>query len=267
MSLETRTVASRMVLRAESETAFVLAAAVAQGHQVADEQLRIELDGVAVPHSELADEHGGRLQLFGTGAGTVSIDYRATVHGRPLAAPVEQLDTVRYVRPSRYCESDSLTPFAREHFSGLAGAELAFTVTEWVYRRLAYVSGSSLPTDGALATLEQGEGVCRDFAHLTAALMRALDMPARLVAVYAPGLAPMDFHAVVEAMIEGRWYVFDATHLAPRRSMVRISTGRDAADTAFLSNTISDIVLEQLEVFAVAEVLPDDVWTELVELS
>jgi len=38
-------------------------------------------------------------------------------------------------------------------------------------------------------------GVCRDFAHVTIALLRAMEIPARMVAVYAPGLSPMDFHA------------------------------------------------------------------------
>jgi hypothetical protein len=45
----------------------------------------------------------------------------------------------------------------------------------------------------------------------------------------------MDFHAVAEAAIDGTWYVVDATLLAPRLSPLRICTGRDAADTAFLS--------------------------------
>jgi transglutaminase-like putative cysteine protease len=53
--------------------------------------------------------------------------------------------------------------------------------------------------------------------------------------VYAPGLAPMDFHAVVEADVDGTWCVVDPTRLAPTRSLVRICSGRDAADTAFLS--------------------------------
>ena len=66
-------------------------------------------------------------------------------------------------------------------------------------------------------------------------LLRARDVPARLAAVYAPGLDPMDFHAVVEAWVEGAWRLVDATRLAPRRSMLRIATGRDAADTAFLT--------------------------------
>ena len=80
-----------------------------------------------------------------------------------------------------------------------------------------------------------GQGVCRDYAHLTITLLRALEVPARLVAVYAPGLHPMDFHAVVEADVDGTWCVVDATRLAPTRSLVRICAGRDAADTAFLT--------------------------------
>ena len=45
----------------------------------------------------------------------------------------------------------------------------------------------------------------------------------------------MDFHAVAEALVDGTWRVVDATLLAPRSSLVRIATGRDAADTAFLT--------------------------------
>jgi hypothetical protein len=60
-------------------------------------------------------------------------------------------------------------------------------------------------------------------------------VPARPVAVYAPGLDPMDFHAVVEADVDGTWCVVDATRLAPTGSLVRICSGRDAEDTAFLT--------------------------------
>ena len=51
-----------------------------------------------------------------------------------------------------------------------------------------------------------------------------------------PGMSPMDFHAVAEAQIDGVWYALDATRLADRRALVRIATGRDAADCSFLSN-------------------------------
>ena len=96
--------------------------------------------------------------------------------------------------------------------------------------------GSSISTDGAVETLLAGRGVCRDYAHLTVALLRALEVPARVAAVYAPGLSPMDFHAVAEAYVDGAWQIVDPTLLAPRDQMLRIATGHDAAAIAFLSS-------------------------------
>jgi hypothetical protein len=62
----------------------------------------------------------------------------------------------------------------------------------------------------------------------------------------------MDFHAVVEVEIDGRWQVWDATRLAPRSTLVRIATGRDAADTAFSTVTAGRVDLRSLEITAVA---------------
>jgi hypothetical protein len=78
----------------------------------------------------------------------------------------------------------------------------------------------------------------------------------------------MDFHAVAEAFVEGAWRVVDATCLAPRQSMVRIATGRDAADTAFLDNHKGAITLKRMEVSAVVNgALPQDSVHELVSLG
>ena len=94
-------------------------------------------------------------------------------------------------------------------------------------------------------------GTCRDFAHLGVALCRAVGIPSRFASVYAPGLSPMDFHAVFETMRSTvGWYAYDATDLAPRQSMVRIATGRDAADAAFASVVGGIATLEYLEVTA-----------------
>jgi transglutaminase-like putative cysteine protease len=133
--------------------------------------------------------------------------------------------------------------------------------------RLQYVPGSSLPTDGAVRTLLARQGVCRDYAHLVVALLRALDVPARVAAVYAPGLDPMDFHAVAEAHVEGAWYVVDATTLAPRSSLLRIATGRDASDTAFLSTYGGAVDLREIGVWAIVDVLPTDDVRTLVPLA
>jgi transglutaminase-like putative cysteine protease len=141
-------------------------------------------------------------------------------------------------------------------------------VSSWVGTRLNYVPGSSDPIDGAADTLLAGSGVCRDYVHLVVALLRALDVPARLVAVYAPGCSPMDFHAVAEAFVDGQWRVVDATCLAPRQALVRIATGRDAADTAFLDNHRGGINLNFLEVTAVVDGdLPLDSLDELMSIT
>jgi transglutaminase-like putative cysteine protease len=97
------------------------------------------------------------------------------------------------------------------------------------------------------------QGVCRDFAHLSIALLRALNVPARLAAVYAPGLSPMELHAVAEAFVDGAWWVVDATQRAPRQSLLRVATGRDAADTAFLTNVGPPTTLKDLQVTAVVD--------------
>ena len=69
----------------------------------------------------------------------------------------------------------------------------------------------------------------------------------------------MDFHAVFEVMDEGWWYAYDATDLAPRQAMVRIATGRDAADAAFASVVGGIATLEQIGVTAtVGDDLPVD---------
>jgi transglutaminase-like putative cysteine protease len=109
--------------------------------------------------------------------------------------------------------------------------------------------------------------VCRDYAHLVIALLRALNVPARLAAVYAPGCHPMDFHAVVEAFVDAEWRVVDATCLAPRQSMVRIATGRDAADTAFLDNHKGSVTLKNMAITAFVDgELPLDSVDQLVSL-
>ena len=59
----------------------------------------------------------------------------------------------------------------------------------------------------------------------------------------------------------------DATLLAPRQTLVRITTGRDAADTAFLDNHKGAITLNNMEVTAVVEGdLPQDHVDQLVSL-
>ena len=256
-----------MTVEVADPTAFVLANAPAIGVPLESERLTITRDGREVAVRELAEDPLTRLRLFEATAGLVTIEFEAVVLGRAEPVAVHPTESIVYLRPSRYVQSDTLTPFARDTFAHRDAARLVREVSAWVYEHLEYTAEATTPTGGAVETLAARAGVCRDFAHLTAALLRALDVPARLVSVYAPQLDPMDFHAVVEALVDGRWVVVDSTRLAPRAAMVRLATGRDATDTAWLTNTLSDVLLLTLFVDATADAAFDDDPDELVALS
>lgn len=233
------------------------------------ERLSFVLNGKPVQPLEISGVHGNRIHKFDAPVGNLTVEYAATIVGRTDPAPVTEYDLSMYLRPSRYAEADKFYGFAATEFgSYVDSATLLEKVSSWVGTRLNYVPGSSDPIDGAADTLLAGEGVCRDFAHLVVALLRAVNVPARMVSVYAPGLSPMDFHAVAEAFVDGQWRVVDGTLLAPRQSLVRIATGRDAADTAFLDNHKGAINLNKLEVTAVVDGdLPMDSIDELVSIG
>lgn len=263
-----RDVSSRIELTVTEPADLVFAIAVSGHYALNQERITATLDGEPVEVQELADAHGTRLHRVRPGTGEFVMEYSAHVHGVGEPAVAREADLLVYGRPSRYAESDALAPTAAAEFAGIDDpADLLAAVSSWVGTRLAYVPGSSLPTDGATRTLLARQGVCRDYAHLSVALLRGIGIPARLVAVYAPGLQPMDFHAVAEAWIDGAWRVVDATTLAPRSTLVRIATGRDAADTAFLTVVSGRADLRSVTVTAVADELPDDDVTRLVSIA
>ena len=202
-----------------------------------EETLYALCDGRPVQVHEVVVPGTGRGHVCHPPPGRLEVGYDAVIDGVADAPVVCEADQIIYRRPSRYAESDRLAPMAQAEFAGITDySELLAAVSSWVGSPTELRSGSSGPTEGAVDTMLKRQGVCRDYAHLVIALLRALDVPARLAAVYAPGLQPMDFHAVAEAAVNDTWRVVDATLLAPRSSLVRIGTGRDAADTAFLSS-------------------------------
>lgn len=145
-------------------------------------------------------------------------------------------EVLGYLNASRYCESDKLQRFAQKQFGHFNDGHTRVTaVCNWVRENFDYVSGSTGPNDSACDVLLQRTGVCRDFAHVVIALSRALGIPARYVSGYAVNLQPPDFHGFMEAWLDGHWFLFDATRMAPLDGLVRIGTARDAADAAFAS--------------------------------
>lgn len=269
MTQMTRTVTAHVTCQVNQPAEMVWSVAAAHGPVTSDEDLTMTSNGEPLVYDEIAADEGTRLHVVrGVPAGPFELTYKAVVEGHGPEAGFSTLHDIVYRRPSRYCDSDTLAAVATAEFGALEGKELVDAVSSWVGVQLAYVSGSSRPTDGAVQTFLQRQGVCRDFAHLVIALLRARNMPARLVSVYAPGLDPMDFHAVAEAYVDGAWHVVDATSLAPRQTMLRIATGADASDTAFLTVHSGLVELGMVEVTAVVDPeLPADDATRLVRLS
>lgn len=265
-----RRVGGHLVFDVRQPASLILKVAVSDmpGTTVS-ERLTITRDGEPLTAGEESVPGEGRTHLLSTGPGRIVVDYQAAITGTATPPPVTAAERMTYLRPSRYAESDRLGAVARAEFAGLtAPADLLAAVWSWTGTQLSYVPGSSGPSDGAVDTLLSRQGVCRDYTHLMIALLRALDVPARMAAVYAPGLSPMDFHAVAEAAIDGQWRVADATLLAPRATLVRIATGRDAADTAFLSSYGGTVELLEATVTAVSEgALPADDVSQLVSIA
>jgi transglutaminase-like putative cysteine protease len=261
-----RQVSANLQLHVTAPALLALQVAVATHPE--QERLTVCRGSELVPVREVPAPHGGRVHVVDAPVGELVIDYSATVEGDLRVPDGGEADRLLYLRPSRYCPSDKLLATAAAEFGDATEPrEVLAAVREWVARRLIYVGGSSGPTDDAVDTMLLGEGVCRDYAHLVAALLRAQDVPARIAAVYAPGLDPMDFHAVVEAYADGEWHLVDATGLAPRPSMLRIATGRDASDTAFLSVHNGLAELTSVTVLAVVDALPRDDGRAVVALT
>ncbi len=144
------------------------------------------------------------------------------------------LDILPFLLPSRFVSSDRLASFAvREFGRHLKGHRRVTAICNWIYDNVDYRRGSSDGETTADESLLARAGVCRDFAHIGIAFCRALGIPARFVSCYAYGLQPPDFHAVFEAYLDGRWWLFDATRQANLEGLVRIGCGRDAAEIAF----------------------------------
>lgn len=234
---------------APSEFLLNVHAARTPRQAIVSETFLLEPHGPQVGFTLLEDEvTANRIAAFATGAGPLRVRYEADVEithdivepssivaETPSALPVQVL---RYLYPSRYCEADLLRQRAWDTFGSLPrGYAQVRTVRDWVHEHLRFKPGASGPSTSVVDTLRDGAGVCRDFAHTTIAFCRALNYPARFVTGVDygadPGLGPPDFHAYCEVFVGGRWFILDSTGISPLTGLVRIGTGRDAADVSF----------------------------------
>ena len=241
----------RLSIQVELDYYFAQAADVLLAVEVAqlpDQRLVDDLltvDGVG-PLRPVAGGDGIGRRTWMRAEGPFHAAYRATVDverpvlpidGLPAAAlPDLPAELVPYLWPSRYCEADRFESFVEREFDGLDGGAKVLAMADWIHRRLDYTPGSSDSTTTAVDTFVARRGVCRDYAHLLAAFVRAAGVPARLVSAYGLGVDPPDFHALVEVWLADGWHLVDPSRLAPLDGVVRICVGRDATDIAFMTS-------------------------------
>jgi len=171
--------------------------------------------------------------------------------------PVESLpdETLVYLLPSRYCETELLSPSAWQLFGAMMpGWNRVQAIVDYVHGFVVFDYASARATKTAWETFNERRGVCRDYAHLAIALCRSLNIPARYCTGYLgdfgvpPVDAPMDFAGWFEAYLGGAWHIFDPRNNQRRIGRVLIARGRDAADVA-ISMTFGPNLLKKFAVW------------------
>jgi transglutaminase-like putative cysteine protease len=225
----------------------------APDHRVKDARLVTS----PAPYSVLGTDHVGNPQRrIVAPAGEFRYEYAATIEAEPnVAVPPGAVEprpedlppeTLVYLLPSRYIESDRFRQMARGEFGSVpSGGRRVQAVCDWVRSHVKYEAGSTDETTSVMDTAVVRLGVCRDFAQMVIALCRGLGIPARYVSGYALGLEPFDFHAFAQVYVGGRWYNVDATYDGTRPALIPIAVGRDAADVDMATFTGPNKLKEQ----------------------
>ena len=239
MWLQTR---CEMAFTIEMPTPFILMLRPRSGLQqwIASEEYLLY---PSVQPFEFTDDYGNLCQrliappgdfTLATSARVMTVDTLDEAPGGYFVEVQNLPDAVlKYLLPSRFCESDRFGDMAREITQdALTGYDQVAEIERWLHTSFEYAPGSSFTSLSAIEVNQQSTGVCRDFSHLGVALTRALSIPARMVVGYLHGLEPVEMHAWFEAYVADRWYAFDATQPVRRGGYVAIGYGRDAADVA-----------------------------------
>jgi transglutaminase-like putative cysteine protease len=203
-------------------------------------------------HHCYVDHYANRCERFLLESGTSTITYDAEV---VVAHPADVIASDAAETPV-VALPDELGSEAWERFGEVTpGWARVQAIVDFVNGYLEFTPGASNPWTTAVDAFRAGQGVCRDFAHLTITFCRALNIPARYVFGYIPDVdvpppaEPMDFAAWCEVYLDGRWHTFDARNNTPRVGRVIVGRGRDAVDVALITS-FGPLTLTDFEVRA-----------------
>jgi hypothetical protein len=157
----------------------------------------------------------------------------STSNGITVAEASKQLPL--WIEPDTYIPSDS--PQFRDLAKQIIGPEkrvqgAAFAVQRWVSTRMRPNLGIGVLRD-ASEVLSSKEGVCRDYAILTATLLRAAGVPTRLCSGLVTWDGTFFYHAWVEVWNGKNWVGVDSTVPDPQMSAGHVKLANGNIATAF----------------------------------
>ena len=215
------------------------------------------------------DSFGNVIHRVLAPEGRFTVSTQFTIHDSgaadeqaPEAAqvPVEDLpdDALQFLLGSRYCETDKLSDVAWSLFGGTRpGWERVKAIVAFAHERIEFGYHHARSDKTAMDGYNERKGVCRDFAHLSVALCRCMNIPARYCTGYLGDIgvpvadSPMDFSAWFDVFLRGpggpRGYRLAARHKFRRRGGLRMARGGEATDVA-LSTAFGSARLAEFEV-------------------
>lgn len=189
------------------------------------------------------DLHAPHIELEVTSSSVVETDKAEAPAANAGWADLQSAKILdRYyevLTPTAYTPaSKRLARVARQLAKGKDPHLAVLAVVDWVRNELQYVPGTTGVHSSGLDALEEGKGVCQDFAHLSLILLRAMGIPARYVSGYlhpkadaAIGEAVQgESHAWFQAWT-GSWWHYDPTNDAEiNEQYISVGSGRSYAD-------------------------------------
>ncbi|QLL05850.1 transglutaminase family protein [Mycobacterium vicinigordonae] len=134
--------------------------------------------------------------------------------------------------------------------------EAVVAAARWARSELDYLPGTTGVHSSGLDALEQGKGVCQDFAHLTLIVLRSMGIPGRYVSGYLHPKPDARIgkaiegrsHAWVQAWTGG-WWNYDPTNDTDiSEQYISVGVGRDYADVSPLKGIYSGLGATDLDV-------------------
>ena len=202
----------------------------------------------------------GQVRLSADGlvrdSGVPDVAVPSAIQHRVEDLPAE---TIVYLLGSRYCETDRLSDIAWKLFEGTKpGYARVQAICDFVHNHIKFGYEHARATKTAYEAYSEGNGVCRDYAHLALTFCRCMNIPARYCTGYLSDIGTPkpwigDFAGWFEAYIGGHWHMFDPRNNVPRIGRILIAQGRDASDVPIT------------QTFGPNKLVNFNVWTDEVE--